>query len=161
MAVRERVTQGIQAGLLAGVTVAVVFFVTDLVQLSPLETPTALQQSFVGPGGTILELPLEARVVSWILFGIRFVSFTIIHLLAFALLGIGAALVLCGRPFGACACGGACYGVLACTAVFYGSVALTGAHLVAEVPGFSAVVGANLVAGAVMGIYLGLARRPA
>lgn len=157
----ERVTQGVQAGLLAGVAVAVVFFVADLVQLAPLSTPAALQQAFIGPGGTFIELPVEARVAAMVAFGIRFVSFTVLHFLAFALLGVGAAVVLCGRPFRACAAGGACYGLVACSAVFYGSLAVTGAHLLGEMPGFGAVVGVNILAGAVMGAYLGLGRQSA
>lgn len=161
MGFRERVTQGIQAGLLAGITVAVVFFVTDLVQFAPLSTPAALQQSFIGPGGTMIELPLEARATAIVIFGVRFVSFTIIHLLAFTVLGVGAALVLGGRPAVACVLGGACYGLLACSAVFYGSLAVSDAQVVAEIPGVLAVLGANLVAGLVMGAYLALGRREA
>lgn len=158
MDMRDRVAQGIQAGLLAGVTVAVVFFVADLVRLAPIAVPASLQQTFLGPGGTFLDFPVEARALAIFSFVVRFLSFTIIHLLAFAVLGVGAALVLCGRPLGACAWSGACYGVVVCSAVFYGSLVVTGAHLVAEVPGFLAVLGVNLLAGAVMGAYLGLGR---
>lgn len=161
MDVRERFSQGIQAGLLAGITVAVVFFVADLVRLTPLATPAALERIFLGPGGTFIDLPVEARVAALVLLGIRLISFTILHLLAFAVLGVGAALVLGGRPLGACVVGGACYGAIACSVAFYGSVAVTGAHLVADTPGILAVIGANLVAGAVMGTYVGLGRQSA
>lgn len=161
MGFRQQVTQGLQAGLLAGVTVAVVFFVTDLAQLSPLATPAALQRAFMGPGGTVLEFPLEARLAALVVFAIHLISFTVLHLLAFAVLGVGAAFVLSGRRFAACMLGGACYGLVVCSTVFYGSLALTGTHLVAEIPGIAAVVGANLVAGAVMGAYLGLGGEPA
>lgn len=156
MGLRERVAQGIQAGLLAGVSVAVVFFVADVVRFSPLSTPAALGQSFIGPGGTFIGLPVETRVAALVSSGIRLVSFTILHFLAFSVLGVGAAVALRGRALGACVVSGACYGLVACSAAFYGSVVLTGAHLVAEAPGLLAVIGANVLAGMVMGVYLGL-----
>lgn len=160
MEFRKRATQGIQAGLLAGFAVAAVFFVADLVRLAPLSTPAALQQAFVGPGGTFLDLGLETRVVALIVFGVRLLSFTILHLLAFAVLGVGAAFVLGGRSRWVSVCGGALYGLVVCSVVFYGSMAASEARLVAEIPDLPAVAGANLLAGTVMGLYLSLGSAP-
>lgn len=160
MDVRTRVSQGIHAGLLAGVAVALFFFVADLIRLEPLATPLALQRSFLGPGGSPIDLPVVAEVAAVGAFAVRLLAFTIVHLLTFAVLGAGAGLVLLGRKPGACALTGAFYGLVVCSLVFYGSILVTGAHLVTAVPGVLPVAGANLAAGAVMGAYLGLAPRP-
>lgn len=156
MSFRQRVTQGVQAGLLAGAAVAVFFFVADLVRLEPLSTPAALQRTFLGPGGTAMDFPVVARVAAVGSFVVRLLTFTVVHLLAFAGLGAGAGIVLAGRRLGACALAGAAYGLVACSLVFYGSLAVTDAHLLAAVPGFFAVITANLLAGAVMGVYVAL-----
>jgi hypothetical protein len=74
--------EGIVAGILGGLTVAVWFFVVDLVQGRPLYTPTVLGTALFGRGvwpATLESVPPSLEMV---------VMFTWVHLLAFAVVGV-------------------------------------------------------------------------
>ena len=74
--------EGIVAGILGGIAVAVWFLVVDLVQGRPLYTPTVLGTALFGRGvwpATLENLPPSLEMVA---------MFTWVHLLAFAVIGV-------------------------------------------------------------------------
>jgi hypothetical protein len=74
--------EGIVAGILGGLTVAVWFLVVDLVQGRPLYTPTVLGTALFGRGVwpvTLESVPPSLEMVA---------MFTWVHLLAFAVVGV-------------------------------------------------------------------------
>jgi len=146
--------RGVEAGLVAGGVVVAVFFIADLVHLAPLSTPLSLQRSFIGPGGTPLDFPVLAQISGAATFVVRLGSFTLLHFLAFAGLGVGAALLFERGVMPAGVLTGALYGAVASSAVFYVAVMVAGNGLVVEPPDAAGVVGANVLAGGVMGGYL-------
>jgi len=149
---------GVTAGLLAGVAVIAVFFVSDLIRLDPFGTPVALTHIALGPGGQDLDLPLVATMISAATFGVKLIMYTALHFLVFAILGVGAVWCHNGLNTPGNVLTGAVYGLVVCTAVFYGSLTLAGADWLAN-PGWGGVLAANLVAGAVMGAYLQMTYR--
>lgn len=84
---------------------------------------------------------------------------TLMHLLVFSALGVGAVLLcrVCRVPMNALTAG--LYGLLVCSLVFYVAMWLTDAPAVVELPSFGSVLLANLLAGAVMGGYFRAAER--
>lgn len=137
---RPTLRDGIVAGLLAGVVVALFFLGVDLVRAGePLRTPAFLGGALfsgggqAGPGGIAL--------------------FTALHLLAFAGVGGGAVLVCdwAGLPHNVLL--GAVYGLLVCTLLFYGSLVAAGTRVL-PAPGWRGVLTGNLLAGVVLGGYL-------
>lgn len=155
---QTRVTQGIQAGLLAGLAVAVFFFVGDLLRLTPLSTPFALSQTFLGPGGFEFDFPVLSQIITIVAFVGRVLAFTALHFLIFAMLGVGAVSFFDWLRWPLNVGTGALYGLVAYTVAFYASTAVRNVDVVAGVPGFWAVVTANLLAGGIMGGYLRLSR---
>lgn len=149
---RPKLVWGAEAGLLAGVAVAAIFFVGDAVHLTPLSTPTALGRTFVGPGGLHLTGDFPDGSVAAVTWAANLLALSLIHLLSFALLGVGAVLLFRRAGWRLNALTGALYGALACTGVFYLSMAAAGATVArAGLPSPIAVVAANLVAGAIIG----------
>jgi len=74
--------EGIVAGILGGLAVAVWFLVVDLVQGRPLYTPTVLGTALFGRGawpGSFENMPPSFEMVA---------MFTWVHLLAFAVIGV-------------------------------------------------------------------------
>jgi hypothetical protein len=74
--------EGIVAGLLGGLTVAVWFLIVDLVQGRPLHTPTVLGTALFGRGtwpAPLESLPPSLEMVA---------MFTWVHLLAFGVIGV-------------------------------------------------------------------------
>ena len=74
--------EGIVAGILGALTIALWFLVVDVVQGRPLYTPTVLGQALFGRGawpGTIESMPPSFEMVA---------MFTWVHLLAFAVIGV-------------------------------------------------------------------------
>lgn len=131
---------GVLAGVLAGVTVAVFFFFVDVFQARPFRTPSFLASALLGRPGAEAGPGLIA-------------AFTAFHLVAFA--GLGAAAVRLFRwteiPLNPLT--GAVYGLAVCTLLFYGSLLVTGASVL-PAPWWPAVLVGNLLAGLVMGGYL-------
>jgi hypothetical protein len=145
------VSRGLQAGLLGGAAVAAFFFVGDLLSLHPLATPYALSRTVLGPGSYEIEMPVLAQFAAVVAFGSRLLVITVLHFLAFALLGLGAVALFAKFSVPLNLVSGAVYGAVICTSVFYVTLAIADVELVGSVPGFVSVLFANLLAGAVMG----------
>ena len=138
---------GAVAGLLAGTTLIVLFFVYDVLSFAPLATPDFLSGEFLGnedPGG---EYAPMLRTV-------RMVIFTFLHLAAFAFLGIALARLLHFAQLKKAVLAGALYGLTACTLLFGVSLQVSGTEMSAGGPGWPAVLVVNVAAGIVMVIYL-------
>lgn len=153
---RVRAKVGIQAGLLAGLFVVVLFFLLDLGRLSPLVTPLSLSTDLWGPGHLTVNLPVasEALAIGSLAGGL--LSLTLLHFLVFGILGLGAVFVLDGCHLPVNVGTGALYGLLIFSLAFYWSFALGGASLLGVSPGLLSVAGSNLLAGGVMGGYVQL-----
>jgi hypothetical protein len=145
---------GLQAGLLAGAAVVVIFFVLDLVHLAPLATPRVLATRIWGPGSVSVDLPVLSQAIAVGGFTGTLLVFTLLHFLAFSLLGV-VAVVACDEtnvPVNWAT--GAAYGLIVCTVVFYWFVTLGGGSVLQDLPGPLAIAGGNLVAGGIMGGYV-------
>lgn len=156
----QRATVGAEAGLMAGAAVILLFLVQDVVQLAPLATPEALATSLFGPAGFQYDTGLLSQAGAVAVFGVRLISYTFLHFLAFAALGIGGAFALSHASWAASLMGGGAYGLTACTAVFYGSRLVMDTPVLLEGVGLPAILVANTVAGVVIGGGLHLVRSP-
>ena len=159
MNLARRTRTGVQAGLLGGSAVALVFFLFDLLRLQPMSTPMALSSRFLGPGGVLIEAPVIGQLVAIVMFAGNLLTLSLLHLLAFSVLGLGAV-------WGGEECGvrlnvysGAIFGVTVGSAVFYGCLSLVGEQVLADLPGPMSVLLANLLAGAIMGGFVQMHRR--
>ena len=133
----RRVRHGLVAGLLAGFVLAVLFYFYDLGQGTPLRTPAFLW------GAIVNRASVEPSV------GVV-IGFTIIHFLAWAGLGMLAAVLVrwAGLPRNVFI--GAAYGLFACSFVFYLGLIRAPDELVLSAPGWPAVFFGNALAGIVM-----------
>lgn len=156
----KRAALGAEAGLLAGTGVALLFLIQDSVTLAPLSTPEALASTLFGPVGYSMDDGLVAQAVGMAVYGFRLLSYTLLHFLAFALLGVGAAFALRGVSWLASLGGGALYGLTACSAVFYGTRLVLESPVMLEQLGVPSVLIANVVAGTIMGGGLHLVSNP-
>ena len=158
MRLRNRVAVGCEAGALAGASVIAVFLFRDLLAVEPFSTPGALVGRWFGPGGYEMDLSLLATVTAVVGFGFRLVAYTLFHFTAFMCLGVLATSVLRsdGSWFASLA-GGAAFGVSACSLAYYGGAFLAEGAATAGTPGVLEVLGANLVAGIVIGGFLHVA----
>lgn len=149
---RIKLVWGAEAGLLGGLVVAVFYFVTDLLHLAPLSTPTALGRTFVGPGNMQLTGSLPDGAITWVAFAGNVLAFTLLHFLAFACLGVAAVVLFRRVSWPLNAATGAFYGLVACSAVFYlGTAMATTTVLASGIPPVGSVLLANALAGAAMG----------
>jgi len=137
---RAVVRRGAIAGLLAGATLIVLFFVMDLIGGQPLATPTFLAGILFG------NAMAEAGSV---LIGL----YTAAHFLVFILLGIGAAMFFTAFDIPRNLVIGAAYGLFACSAVFYPALIITGTDILTA-PAWPAVFFGNVIAGTVIVGYL-------
>jgi hypothetical protein len=154
MVSKHHITVGIQAGLLAGASIVVLFFLLDLVRFQPLASPLALGGRLFGPSGPALDTPVLSQLVSITMFAGSLLTLTILHFLAFSLLGVSAVWWCeeCGIRLNLAT--GALYGIMAGSFVFYSCLALASDHVLANFPGPWTVALANLTAGAVMGGFV-------
>jgi hypothetical protein len=152
-----RIRIGAQAGVLAGLVVAGSFFMADLARLEPLSTPLAFSSGFLGPGGLWIDSPYLMQGMVIVSFGGRLAAFSLLHMMVFTVLGIGAVLTCraCGLPLNALTA--AVYGLVACSLVFYAGAWVTDAASVVELPAFGTILLVNLLAGVVMGGYYDVA----
>jgi hypothetical protein len=148
---------GARAGLLAGGVVAATFFVLDFARLAPLATPIAMSGGILGPAVAAFDSPVLLGSLTIVSFGGHLVGLTLVHFLAFAVLGAGAAVAFraCHVPLNALTA--ALYGLVFFSLVFYAATWVTDAATVVELPGAASVLLVNLLAGAVMGGYFQLA----
>jgi hypothetical protein len=138
---------GITAGVLAAVAVALWFLVFDSVRGRPLYTPSVLGTALFGRGASLA--PLEATPVS----GAMVLMFTWVHGLVFAVLGgIAARLLAVAERSPHVG-----FGILLLFVIFEACFTVA-AYLVAapvlHALTWPAVLVANLLAAAVMGAYL-------
>lgn len=157
----DRAKTGLQAGLLAGYVVIGFFFVADLVQLAPLATPKALTNSLLRPGGMPFDTPAMLESLTIMSFAGHLAAATLMHLLVFSALGVGAVVLcrVCRVPMNALTA--ALYGLVVCTLVFYLNIWLIDAPAVVELPSFGSILLVNLLAGTVMGAYFQAASKKA
>lgn len=146
----ERVKVGAGAGLAAGLSVAVMVLVYDLVKLEPLATPRLLASNVLGAP---LELGDGLGIVAWVTgalqIGWAVLGYTVAHFAVFALVGVGGAFALRPAIVSPNVATGALYGALVGTAVFYAGLALVAPQFVSA-PDWRLVLLTNAVAGVVL-----------
>lgn len=131
---------GVIGGLLAGLVVAVWFFVLDVVSSQPFHTPQVL-------AGALLGHPPELGMP-------RLVAvYTLLHFGVFGLLGWGAAALMRATDRAPSALIGALFGVGALSSVHYGALLIVGAGVLPVLPPLH-VLAANLVGGVVMMLWM-------
>ncbi len=151
MRLTSRVVQGAYAGVSGGIAVAVFFLVADLVRLAPLSTPLALGTTFLGPGGSPIDLPVVSQLLVWSSAGVKLLAFTLMHLGAFAALGVLAVFLFDAMDWPLNVGTGALFGLIGCSIAFYASVAIASGGVVVELPSIWAVTVGNVAAGALIG----------
>ena len=158
MVAKHRTKVGIQAGLLAGASIMVLFFLMDLIRLQPLATPLALGGHFFGPNGPFLDTPILSQLLAVTLFAGNLLTLTLLHFLFFSFLGVSAIwwCEQCRFPLNIAT--GAVFGILVGSSVFYTVLALGSEHALANFPSPWSVALANLTAGAVMGRFVQFAQ---
>ncbi len=158
MRLRTRGRWGIQAGILAGMAVAVFFFVVDIARLEPLFTPLFLSEVSLRQAGLTAEGVGLIQTVSGLSLGARLATFTALHLGIFGFFGLMAAatsdlLHLRWNAQVGAAAGLAAGLLLWLAASSMGPGWIGAAHLTREI-----VVGAGVVGGTVFGWHLRLCR---
>ena len=153
-----RAIRGAEAGAVAAAGVALTFFVLDLLRLQPLGTPGALSGAVFGPAGLEWDLTTLWGLFAGLSTAFRIATFTVVHFLAFALVGVLASLLFDWKhraglkPFLAVA--------VLCTLAFSAAVAGAGSVVALESVGPVAVVLVNLLAAILLVGYLRLAAMP-
>ena len=152
---RTRGRWGVQAGILAGMAVAAIFFVVDLVRMAPFSTPLFLSRSLLQASLALGNEDL-IQTLAGVSPGARLAAFTAVHLAVFAILGMLAAALanLFHLPWNSRT--GAIAGFLVGSggwrlALEAGPVWISGANLTPEV-----FIGTGIVSGAVLGWHLRL-----
>jgi hypothetical protein len=157
----RKIGVGTQAGLLAGAVVATTFFLADVGRLEPLTTPMALSGRFLGATAKMLDDRILADSFAIASFGAHLAAITLVHFLAFAVLGVIAVLICHAWQIPLNAVTGALFGLVAFSLVFYVATWFTNAASPVNLPGPGTVLMVNVLAGAVMGGYCQLASRRA
>lgn len=147
--------RGAGAGLVAGLSVIVLFFAYDVVTMSPLATPMEFSRVLFGVGGPGLGLSeaggTRLTAVATALF--RLLAYTGFHLLVFAALGVVAAKLFARYKIPANAITGMIFGLTVCTIVLFTAFVLVWPPVTTT--GLVGVLVANAVAGAILGRQLG------
>lgn len=147
--------EGVVAGLYGGAGLILLFFVFDVVRLQPLSTPLVLSSAVLGePPEAGPELLAALKVGEWILVASRVAAFTALHLVAFAGLGVGAAVLFGPVGLPKHVLTGGLYGATACSLVFYASVGWVGGGEAGAALDARLLLAANAVAGVVMVAHL-------
>ncbi|MGD2123284.1 MAG: hypothetical protein PVJ76_16140 [Gemmatimonadota bacterium] len=148
---RWQTKAGVQGGLMAGAAVLVFFFLFDLARLEPLATPFSLSARLLGPSGPTVDMPVISQILAIAIFAGNLLSLTVLHFLAFSLLGVGAIWGCENCRFPLNFATGALLGVTVGTGAYYACMATFGDRVLAGSPGVPGVLAANLVAGALLG----------
>ena len=150
MTLVSRLKMGLQAGGLAGAGVAVLYAVTDVMRLAPLETVAGLAHSFFGlPVGSV---PAGFDVAAFVTTGVGVAVYSLLHFAAFAALGVVGTWVVPGRTFWRTLTRGGLFGGVACSALFYGSRLVAGSPFAFEGLEVRGIVLVNIMAGVIMAI---------
>ena len=139
------VAEGMMGGVLAGVVVAAWFFVTDALQGQPFRTPAVLAQLFFARES----VEISVQLVTF---------YTVLHLGAFAGLGVVTAWTLAALETPPTLIAGALFGVLVLEIAFYGVLLSTGARIFGVLP-WPHVLASNVVGGMTLMTYLHRAGR--
>jgi hypothetical protein len=143
---REDIRWGGLAGLLAGGALMVFFFAYDVLWFTPLATPDFLSKALLGGGEPSPELLTKLRTI-------RIAVFSVLHLVAFIMVGIIFARFFRFTQLRKTLGVGGLYGLVVCTAVFTAGMQVTGTQMTAK-PGWPALLAGNLAAGIVMVVFL-------
>ncbi len=153
-----RAVRGAQAGAVAAAGIALSFFVLDLMRFQPLGTPGALSGAVLGPGGFEWDFTSTSGFIAGLSTAYRIATFTVVHFLSFALVGVLASLLFDWKH------GGVLKPLLAvavlCAAAFSATVAGSGSVVALESLGPVAVVAVSLFAAILVVGYLRLAAMP-
>ena len=153
-----RAVRGAKAGAIAAAGVALSFFVLDLIQFRPLATPVALSGAVFGPTGVELDLTSMSGVIAVLSTAYRIATFTVLHFLMFALVGVLASLLFDWRqPTGLKPL---LVVAALCVAAFSSTVGLWGSVVALDYLGPVPVVVVNLFAAILLVGYLRLAAMP-
>jgi hypothetical protein len=146
---------------MAGLGVALVFLFTDALQLAPLRTPQVLA-GLTGSPGVGDDTGTVTHAASMALMGFRLTVYTVLHLVVFALVGVVGSFVIPTATLARTLVSGVVFGATACTAVFYGSrlMIVDAPVLLHQGVSLASVVGANALAGLILGGGLFLLARP-
>lgn len=131
---------GAIGGVAAGAVVALWFLVVDLATAEAFHTPTVLVGAIFGDPN----MPATFRMVA---------TYTILHFGVFTLLGMATAWFLDVIGVSPGLLVGAVFGLGVLNSVYYGALLVTGARVLTVLPVLH-VLGANLVGGMVMMVYL-------
>ncbi len=133
------VPRGVVAGLIGATVMAAWFFIVDLAAGAPLRTPAFVAGALLGGDGAVAAAPVAL--------------YTLVHYLAFVVVGVLASAMLRHVPVSAPVLLGAVVGFLLFDAVFYGSIVVTGSNVVTEL-GWPTVLIGNLLAGVALVLTL-------
>jgi len=134
------------AGILAGGALTVFFFGYDVLWFRPMATPDFLSGALLGGGEPGAETVENLR-------NLRIAIFTILHMIAFTLLGIIFARFFRFTQLRKTLLAGALWGLVVCTAIFAAGMQVTGTQMAAQ-PGWPGVLAGNVAAGLVMVLFL-------
>ena len=161
MSIVGRAVRGAEAGAIAAAGVALSFCGLDLIRLQPMDTLGTLSGAVLGPGG-FEPFEVEVTNLSGVVCGLatvfKIATFTIVHFLSFALVGVLAAILFDWKqgiglkPLLVVA--------VLCTLAFSATVAGAGSVVALESLGPIAVVGVNIFAAALLVGCLRLAAMP-
>ena len=161
MGIVSRAVRGAQAGAVAAAGVALSFFVLDLIRFEPFNTPAVLSGAVFGPGGFEWfewNDPSLSGLIAGASTAFRIASFTVVHFLSFALVGVLASLLfdwkqtVILKPLLVVAA--------LCAVAFSASVAGSGSVVALKSLGAVAVVAVSLFAALLIVGYLRLAAMP-
>ena len=139
------VVDGAVGGIIAGAVVAVWFFILDLATGQPFHTPRVLAAAFLGHESSLA----PARLVT---------VYTLLHLGAFTVLGIGGALLMRVTGEVPRVLTGALFGIGALSATHYTGLLLLGVPVLTLLPPVQ-VLAATILGGIAMMLYLHRATR--
>jgi len=158
MGIFGRAVRGAEAGAVAAAGVALSFFVLDLIRIQPMGTPGALSGAVFGPAGLEWDFTTMSGLVAGLSTAFRVTTFTLLHFLSFALVGVVAAFLFDWKQ------GFGLKSLLAvavlCTVVFSATVAGSGSVVGLESLGPITVGGVNLFAALLLAGFLRLAAMP-
>jgi len=160
----SRAVKGAEAGAIAAAGVALSFFVLDLIQFQPLATPGALSGAVYGPAGFDWDLTSVSGLLAGLSVVYRIATFTILHFLTFALVGVMAALYFDWKEWGGfkplLAVAALCTVAFSATAVFSATVAGLNVVVALKSLGVVPVVAVNLLGALLLVGYLRLVNMP-
>jgi len=159
-----RALKGAEAGAIAAAGVALSFFVLDLMRFQPLATPGALSGAVYGPAGFDWDLSSVSGLLAGLSVAFRIATFTVLHFLAFALVGVFAALRFDWKHWTGfkplLAVAALCTVAFTATAAFSATVSGLGLVVALEALGPVVIVGVNFLAATLLVGYLRLVHMP-